>query len=93
MVDGLLDQTKFQNFVRRYMAQDNLVLYANSQTAIYGNIEQAFGFTRENMTENRIRIASEDFSAKIIIEPTGVAVGHLTSQSTQTLILPHYNNT
>jgi hypothetical protein len=45
------------------------------------------------MTENRIRIASEDFSAKIIIEPTGVAVGHLTSQSTQTLILPHYNNT
>ncbi len=84
MVDGKLELSKFERFVYRYINEPNMVFYANSQLAGVGDIQDAFEFTRTNMAENRIRIASNDFQAKIIIEPIGVGIGHLTSQSTQT---------
>src|SRR5690606_34383812 len=84
MVDGKLELSKFERFVSRYINEPNIVFYANSQLAGIGDIQDAFEFTKANMTENRIRLASNDFQAKIIIEPIGVGIGHLTSQSTQT---------
>ncbi|MEL4342617.1 hypothetical protein AAEH92_18000 [Shewanella xiamenensis] len=84
MVDGKFEFSKFERFVCRYIKDPNMVFYANSQLAGFGDIQNAFEFTRTNMADNRIRIASIDFRAKIIIEPLGVGIGHLTSQSTQT---------
>lgn len=84
MVNGKLDLSKFERFVCGYINEPNMVFYANSQLAGFGDIQDAFEFTRTNMADNRIRIASNDFQAKIIIEPVGVGIGHLTSQSAQT---------
>jgi len=79
MVNGSLDREKFEQFVRRYITEDNLLLYADSQNVMWGGIQEAFAFTQEHMLSNRIRVASMDFLAKLIIEPTGVGAGHLAS--------------
>lgn len=84
MVDGKLELSKFERFVNRYINEPSMLFYANSQLAGVGDIQDAFEFAIANMAENRIRIASNDFQAKIIIEPIGVGIGHLTSKSTQT---------
>ena len=83
MVDGKLELDKFEWLVCRYINEPNMVFYANSQLSGFGDIQDAFEFTRTNMADNRIRIASNDFQVKIIIEPIRVGIGHLTA-STQT---------
>jgi hypothetical protein len=79
MVDGRLELKKFKSFVCRYIKEEKMVFYANSQLVGFGDIQDAFEFTVRNMADNRIRIASTDFQGKIIIEPTGVGIGQLTS--------------
>lgn len=81
VVDGRLEWPKFESFVRRYVQGIDMVFYATSQVAGIGDIHKAFEFTQTYMTNNRIRIASEDFLARIIIEPIGVGIGHLTFQT------------
>ncbi len=57
MVNGSLDREKFEQFVRRYITEDNLLLYADSQNVMWGGIQEAFAFTQEHMLSNRIRVA------------------------------------
>lgn len=77
MVNGSLDFEKFERFIRQYITEENMLLYADSQNVMQGNIQEAYTFTQTHMRSNRVRVASIDFLAKLIIEPIGVGVGHL----------------
>jgi len=79
-----LDVSKYNAFVSSYIQDENILVYVNSQNVHYCSIKESFELVRKNMSNSRIRLANESFSAKILIESMGVGVGHLTRRSTRT---------
>lgn len=90
--DGTLDREKFEHFIRGYIQDRNLLIYVNSQRVFSCSLIDAYEIVKANLSDNRVRIANEAFSARIIIEPTGVAVGHLTNKGIGREKRTHFSN-
>jgi hypothetical protein len=73
-----LDISKYEAFVSSYIHDETVLVFINSQNVHHCTIHESFELVRDNMANNRIRLANENFSAKILIESTGVGVGNLT---------------
>jgi len=78
--ENALDREVFERFVGGYIHDELLLIYVNSQNVFSCSLVEAFDIVKSNYSSSRIRIANESFNARIIIEPTGVGVGHLTNK-------------
>ena len=78
--EGTLDREVFGRFVGGYIHEDDLLIYVDSQNVFSCALIEAYDIVKSYFSSSRIRIANESFTARIIIEPTGVGVGHLTSK-------------
>ena len=79
--DNVLDRGMFERFVSGYIYDDILLIYVDSQNVFSCTLVEAFDIVKSNYSNGRIRIANKSFNAKIMIEPIGVGVGHLTNKS------------
>jgi hypothetical protein len=79
-----LDISKYEAFVSSYIHGEAVLVFINSQNVHQCTIHESFELVRDNMANNRIRLANENFSAKILIESIGVGVGNLTSAINRT---------
>ncbi len=79
-----LDEKLYNEFIHSYINTDSILIYVNSQEAIETNIEESYSYVKEHVKNNRVRIADPEFKAKIILEPSGVGIGALTSSSSGT---------
>lgn len=77
-----LNRELFEIFVTNYIHDENLLIYVNSQSAFSCTLNESYEIVKSNYSKNRIKIANKSFTAKIIIEPTGVGVGHVTASTT-----------
>lgn len=78
--EDTLDRDVFKRFVGGYIHGEVLLIYVNSQIVFSCALNEAYDIVKPHFSNSRIRIANESFTARIIIEPTGVGVGHLTSK-------------
>ena len=74
-----LSEEKLNNILNKYIKTEFALIYINSQNAFETKTKDIYLKIKPYIKTERIRIASPCFNGKIITEPSGVAVGSLTS--------------
>ena len=73
--NGKLDSELVENLIQRYVSTDDVIVYLSAYKSVLCPIHEAFKYIESYLNEGRVKLASTDFSARLIFETTGVGAG------------------
>ena len=75
MKDGRFDHAACLVFLREYITDELVLVFVDSQHAVQCSINQAPSIIEDFMKIRRVKVANLSFTAKLVVDPIGVAHG------------------